>query len=47
VEARTEDGEWEGTVKKVIGARRVPQCMGSWEYKVEWEGGTRAIWENG
>ena len=29
----------------MTGARRVPQCMGSWEYKVEWEGGTRAIWE--
>ena len=45
VEARTEDEVWEGTIQRVTGARRVPQCMGSWEYKVEWEGGTRAIWE--
>ena len=45
VEAQTEFGEREGTIKRVTGARKVPQCMGNWEYKVEWEGGTRAIWE--
>jgi hypothetical protein len=27
VEAQTEDGEWEGTIRRVTGARKVPQCM--------------------
>ena len=39
VEAPAESGVWEGTVRRVTAARRVPQCMGGWEYKVEWEGG--------
>ena len=45
VKAQMENEVWEGTMRKVTAARRVPQCMGSWEYKVEWEGETRAIWE--
>jgi hypothetical protein len=45
VEAQMENEVWEGTIRKVTAARRVPQCMESWEYKVEWEGGTGAIWE--
>ena len=37
------EGEWE--VSEVLAARRAPECMGGWEYRVRWAGGYADTWE--
>ena len=36
-------GDW--VVKEVMAARRAPECLGGWEYRVRWEGGYDDTWE--
>ena len=38
-----EDKVWE--VEEVRAARRAPECVGGWEYRVKWRGGYEETWE--